>query len=138
MIITQKRPRRHPVKPIWHGCNVYAESNADKAIDAFFNENKIWSLDFKCKTWAKMKSAATKLTVAAMREVFGETAKIAYSHKAGCSCGCSPGYKVREMGEGREYENHDVWAKITVNVNELVAKLPAYKLALDAEIAANK
>lgn len=136
--ITNKRLRAYPAKFISHGCNVYVESNADAIIDAFFQEHKIWSLNFKSKTWSKMKTAATKLNVAAMRTVFSESdTKIAYSTKTGCPCGCSPEYKVRGLNKSQSYYNQDVWTKIKVDVSNIVAKLPDFEQELLAEITIN-
>ena len=132
--ITNSRSRSYPEKVIQRGSNVYAESNADKLIDAFFDEHKIWALNFKCKIWSRMKAMATKLNVLELRKVFGDECEIKWSDKTGCTCGCSPGYRVRKIPAGSCYNNKDVCVKIQVDTDELAKKLPTFKADLLKEI----
>ena len=119
------------------GFNVFVESSASKLIDKWFNDNEIYKLDFKCKTWSKLKRAAIKLEIKAMRELFGDDCKIAYSVHAGCSCPCSPGFRVRNC-EGKrnvEHFNHDVWMDIKGDTSSIEALLPKCLELLKKEIA---
>ena len=118
----------------------YVDSNATDCIDKFFEEKKIYSLDFKCKTWTKMGTAAHKINVAALKTIFGESAEIRYSRKAGCSCGCSPGYIVNKIpATQQELRGKDVWIDIkSSRVSEIEAKLPLFAKMLKDEIATSK
>jgi hypothetical protein len=130
-----KRPYRERFIP--NGFNVYIDSNATELVDKFFSENKIYGLSFKSKTWSKMCRMTEKLNIAAMRAVYGSTPDIKYSYKTGCSCGCSPGYKVRKAfcPTLREYANCDIWATVKVDVSEIKALMPKFKEMLAEEIA---
>lgn len=138
--IVSNRPRSYSERMIRNGFNVFVKSNATTLIDEFFNEHKIWALDFKSKTWSKLMNAATKLNVSAMREVFGSEPDIKWSAYAGCSvCPCSPGYRVRKAfnEESRQYANHDIWADVNVDVRKLKDKLPVFYEMLQNEIQAH-
>jgi hypothetical protein len=139
MKINSVRKRHYTERFLHNGFNVYLDSNASKVIDKFFQDNKIWALDFKSKTWAKMVRMSNKLDIAAMRERFGIMPEITYSVYTGCSmCPCSPGFRVRKAFgvENREFANCDVWAKVTVDVSGIEAALPKFKKMLEAEIEA--
>lgn len=135
--VTQSRYRTsgHRTRFMPDGCIVYADSNATKIVDEFFHDNKIYALPFKCRTWSKVSGEGTKLTIAALREIFGPYVDIKWSRTAGCSCGCSPGYRIKNLERGHKYRNHDVWVDVEVDTTKLVKALPAYKIKLDAEIA---
>ncbi len=44
---------------------------------------------------AKLRQALIKDVIRAMKELYPDS-KITFSHKAGCRCGCSPGYYVKD------------------------------------------
>lgn len=130
-----------------NGFNVFVKCNASKLIDEWFSENKIYSLDFKCKTWSKAKRAASKLTIGAMREkLFGDEYAINYSLYAGCSCPCSPGYRVRrkkdsntvgfftKLDPNTNIVNHNLWVTVEVDVSALKERLPELTKELQEEI----
>lgn len=141
MQITSTSRRSFRERMIPNGFNLFVESNATTLVDKFFNDNKIYELRFKCKTWGKVMRMATKLNIAAMRKFFkDEPCDISFSHYAGCSmCPCSPGYRVRKAFAEpfRQYANNHVWAKIEVDVSSIEKILPKMVEALQAEIAAN-
>ena len=74
---------------------VYVNSPFDDIVDEFGSRNKIWNLDFKSKTWSAVCREATKYNIKALKTIFPEAVSIKFSAKAGCSCGCSPGYIVQ-------------------------------------------
>lgn len=74
---------------------VYVESPFDEIADQFATQYKIWNLPFKCKTWSKICREATKINIQAFKELFPDATSIKFSVKAGCRCGCSPGYIVK-------------------------------------------
>lgn len=74
---------------------VYVNSPFDDIVDEFGSRNKIWNLDFKSKTWSAVCREATKYNIKALKTIFPEAVSIKFSQKAGCSCGCSPGYIVK-------------------------------------------
>ena len=136
--ITKTIDRRYPEKYIANGCNVFVKSNVSDLVDSWFRENKIWGLQFKCKTWNKVKKAANKLNIAAIRTQFGFNCDITYSEYAGCSsCPCSPGFRVRKFVGGHRRVNCDVWMSIQADVSELVEMLPKYSEMLKKEIELN-
>jgi hypothetical protein len=97
-----------------------------------------WDLDFKCKAWSKLKNAANKLNIAAIRSIVGFNCDITFSTYAGCStCPCSPGFRVRKCVGGNHRVNCDVWMNIEVDASELVAMLPKYTEMLKKEIELN-
>lgn len=136
-IVTDKRFRVKK-RYISAGCNCYVESNATKIADKFFYDNEIFRLDFKCKTWDKIKRIVDKLNIEALKIIFPEQCTIRFSHKTGCSCGCSPGYRVRNVASNNfAYNNSDVWVTVDVNTSKLESMLPKFKQMLEEEISAN-
>lgn len=99
---------------------VYVESPLDRIVDRWFTSNDIMNLMFKCKTWDKVKRIATKAHISALQELFPDATSIRYSRKAGCRCGCSPGYLVKMSGA--HYSNgKDHWVDIEATPDEIAA-----------------
>jgi len=132
----QHRAASHGGRYISDGFNVFTSSNLSDTIDKFFTENKIYSLPFKCRTWTKLKNFVSKVEEAALKNGFSleSSAVVKYSHKTGCSCGCSPGFRVRKTAN---FHNHDVFVKLDYDISSLEAALPAFKKMLKDEISAN-
>lgn len=118
---------------------VFVYSNATKIADDWFNENEVWSLKFKSKTWQKMGRLLHKIN----RPVIAEQLKcdvkdVKYSVYCGCSCPCSPGYNAFNVdyslcGKG-------VWMDIEASKEDLKPLTDYIKLAdleLQVEIAEN-
>jgi hypothetical protein len=133
--ITKLIDRKYPDKYIRDGFNIFAKSNVSSIVDDWFHENKVWDIDFKCKTWTKLKTAANKLNIAAIRSVVDCDCDITFSVYAGCSsCPCSPGFRVRKCVGGNVRLNSDVWMDIEVDASTVVAMLPKYTEMLQKEI----
>ena len=125
---------------IYDGFNVYADSNLSETIDEFFNTNKIYSLSFKCRTWTKLKNFVSKIEETSLKESLSleDFAVVKYSHKAGCSCGCSPGFRVRKtLKTLNEFRNHDVYVKLDYDLAAIKAALPVFESMLAEEIVAH-
>lgn len=74
---------------------VYVKSPLDDIADEWAGKHGVWNLPFKSKTWSKICREATKLNIAAFKHLFPDAVSIKFSIKAGCKCGCSPGYIVK-------------------------------------------
>jgi hypothetical protein len=97
---------------------VYIESPFDKIADEFASQYGIFCLQFKCKAWSQVCRMATKNAVQALKEIFPNALEIKFSSKAGCSCGCSPGYVVKE--NTNDYgKNH--WVTIEATDEEIAS-----------------
>lgn len=82
--------------------------------DDFFMKNEIFLLDFKCKTWAKIRRKVTSIHRPILLDYLnGE--KVSYSAKAGCQCGCSPGYIVDSI----EFTNRSLWGDFEFTEEEV-------------------
>lgn len=137
--VTNNKRRVYPDRIIYGGCNVYVNSPANDIIDKWFMSKGIYNFDYKCRTWSKLKKVVNKLNIDAMRTVFGDKCDIVYSVNAGCSCGCSPGFKVRNLSHEQmnEYCNRDVWMKLDVDTSKLERDMASFDLMLEKEEAAN-
>lgn len=95
---------------------VYIESPFDKVADRWFTANRVMNLSFKCKTWNKISRMATKAALSSLKELFPEALKITFSAKAGCRCGCSPGYIMKHQPNqyGRTF-----WVDIEASESEI-------------------
>jgi hypothetical protein len=95
---------------------VYIKSPFDDVADNFACKYDIFNLEFKCKTWSKVCRLATKAAIKALKEVFPYASDIKFSAKAGCTCGCSPGYVIKENSNviGKNY-----WVTIEATDEEI-------------------
>lgn len=114
--LTQSKPitsrRARPGRSI-----VYVRSTLDAVADEFYNKYEIFDLQFKCRTWSSVCGKVTKVTTEALKDIFAAATSIKFSHKAGCSCGCSPGYIVKYDSErdGRNYWVDIEWSEQELN-----------------------
>ena len=105
-------------------CVVYVDDGLSSLIDReYFSKHGVYQASFKSKAWTKVKNAVSKLIAESLRQVFVDDYKISFSSKAGCKCGCSPGYVVKRHGtyEQRSLEYKDVWVNVEVSAEELEA-----------------
>lgn len=123
------------------------DSKASDLADEFFNDKKIHSLHFKCKAWAKVKNFATKIEGQEIRRAlreFAPSAKIksvSFSEKAGCSCGCSPGFNIVLEEISPEISGKRFWVVPALRPfleMDLRNVIDVAKGKLESEIAANK
>jgi hypothetical protein len=75
---------------------VYIKSPFDDIADKFASAHGIWNLPFKSKTWSTICRETNKINAKALKELFPDALSIKFSAKAGCRCGCSPGYIVKQ------------------------------------------
>ena len=130
---TSSRDRYCPGKSV-----AYVECNLTKLIDKeFFDKHKIYSLNFKCKTWQQLGRLVNKKVISKIQNLFG-TDEIKYSAKAGCNCGCSPGYKITHAAQ---YVNGQTfWLDVNHSdeeLEEMRSTLALYHAKLQLEIANN-
>ena len=101
---------------------VYVDDELTRMVDKeFFDKYEIYALPFKCKTWKQICKSVNKLVIDALQSLFGSNYKINYSRKAGCNCGCSPGYIVQRHGTYEQpwLEYQSIWANVSVSQEEL-------------------
>ena len=118
----------------------YGNSQLMDVINDWFNENELYAIRFKSKTWSRLFKQISKIEGVAIAKSLTELTHcnvlgINFSRKAGCSCGCSPGYLVKGLlGKSYwfEYET-EAWA-----IEEVKAILPEYTKLLKEEIAAHE
>ena len=125
--------------PYKHGRSVvYVDCSITELVDKeFYTKHKIWDLNFKCKTWSAVKRLASKYATVALQPLFPNDA-IKYSDKAGCSCGCSPGYHITHNGSS---SSKDIWVSITHDedtLNKVRNELVVFEDKLQREIFAHK
>ena len=95
---------------------VYVESPLDNVADDFAKEYGVWQLAFKSRTWSSVCNEVTAITAEVLKELFAGAVSIKFSQKAGCTCGCSPGYIVK-YNSHKEGLNH--WVTIEASEDEL-------------------
>ena len=99
-------------------CKVYVNSDnpVDKMLEAWFDKNKIYQLTFKSRAWMWLSNQRHKLFAQLIGEALGcGWANVKFSHKAGCSCGCSPGFNVSLPQQALLHARSDVWVDIEIN-----------------------
>ena len=95
---------------------VYVESPLDSVVDQWFDKHGVYSLPFKCKTWNKVKSLATKVNIKVLKELFPEALNIRFSRTAGCRCGCSQGYIIKHEPNQR---GRNFWVNVQAEPEEV-------------------
>ena len=124
-------------------------SPLNEVADKFATENVIYFARFKSKVWSKIKrmvnTAHTPLIKACVPDVLKEKFvddvgefTISYSDKAGCSCGCSPGYVLRRNSnvfyyifvtvEATEKEVSEFTQKVNALLPEWEKEVESHKL----------
>ena len=99
---------------------VYRDSPASVLADEWFHRNQIYSLDFKCKAWGLITRAANKLDGAAISSAFKQPVETTrFDHKCGCSCGCSPGFRVNFEQPIDVDQRGEYWMKLEFSDAEL-------------------
>jgi len=109
-IITQSEPSKR-VRSV-----VYVNSVLNVIANDFAVKNGIYISLFKSKTWLKVCRLVNKMHVASLREIFPDAGSITFSHTAGCQCGCSPGYVIKE--ERPNCFGRYFWVDIEVSAEE--------------------
>jgi len=85
--------------------------------DKFAGKNGVFGLKWKCKTWDKINKDALSIVKEAIKSAFGENVTVSYNRKLGCSCGCSPGFKV--VGSG--HTNQEAFGFIYIDMETVDA-----------------
>lgn len=118
---------------------VYVDCTITTLIDKeFFVKHKIYNLEFKCNTWNAVKKFATNYTTRALQSLFPNDT-IKFSAKAGCSCGCSPGYRVTHSNP--ILTGRDIWVDVNYDdsiLNEVRVELARFENKLEKEIFEHK
>lgn len=114
--ITQTRSISNPARNKSGRSIVYVESPLNDVADQFASEHGIYGLPFKCKTWSKVCRQVNKAHVVELKKLFPEALEIRFSAKAGCSCGCSPGFIMKHIPNqvGRNF-----WVTLEASLLEL-------------------
>jgi hypothetical protein len=95
---------------------IYVESPLDKVANEFALTHGVYNLSFKCKTWSKVCRQVTKTHIVELKKMFPEALDIKFSAKAGCSCGCSPGYVMKHEPNQR---GKNFWVNIEASEMEI-------------------
>lgn len=128
---------------------VYVDKNpAADIADKFFDEHQIRALKFKCRAWSAVGRATSRTNLEAMIPVLCSRFSLSpadfelkYSRKAGCACGCSPGFvgKLLTNSLHRELSRTNVWMDVSPSEAALTllrAECIKQGRKLPAEIAA--
>ena len=87
---------------------VYINTNkVDNLVDDWYQRNELYRATFKSKAWSIITRARNRVIVKAIKEQIPlcDSANVRFNHKCGCSCGCSPGFDVRDSNLEEEHCN---------------------------------
>jgi hypothetical protein len=91
------------------------ENGAD-LIDEWFNDNTVRELVVKSTAWAFLRRIVNGIESGAIAKALEIPAEnVRFSQKAGCSCGCSPGF----IAKGSKFTSQNVWADIEYSESDL-------------------
>lgn len=94
--------------------HVYVDNTRlHKVADDWFDRNNVRAIQVKSKAWASIVRRLNKIVGAELAKHFGVSASdCRWDRRCGCSCGCSPGFRIRNVyGMLR----HNAWAKVTID-----------------------
>jgi len=87
-------------------------------LDEWFYDNNIAALAVKSKAWNKIKRAINKLATSRISSTLNvNCSDIRFSQKCGCSCGCSPGYIVKNVKD--VYRCTNIWCTLKLDDVEI-------------------
>jgi len=99
--------------------NVYVSSPLIEAVSDFYSEHRVFAMRTKSKVWTVIGRKLSRMINAKLKDEFG-CAHVMFSHKAGCSCGCSPGWKtMRGSVNGTPLDGSNAWVTVTPTDEEL-------------------
>ena len=148
VVNVDQRERNYQERSFNH-CKVMVSCSDDNMdirsiIDKWFMANEIWELKVKSKAWGALTRFTNKIVYAGLVEHFDVPLKnVWFSQKAGCSCGCSPGFIVRGGKRGTwafltlEFTEEEVAATLVLIKSKKVAKLLAADMAAHKAAVAN-
>ena len=113
----------------------YVESNLGDLPDAWFARHDLWSVKFPSKTWKRILRRVNRTINRTILDNEPTVTKCSYSRKAGCRCGCSPGYIVKHG-----YFGKSVHVKITYpdsTLDEFREFLVKMNVAFEKEVIAH-
>ena len=130
---------------------VYTDGKARAVADReYLTKHNIFALDFKCASWSRVGNFAARMEAAkakaAVEAAFGVQVELVFSQKAGCACGCSPGFVGTIVGDalaknaaGEALSRASIWVDCPVAPSEdrqIEVFAAKQALGLPAEIAA--
>jgi hypothetical protein len=121
---------------------VYVDERLSDQIDKDLFD-RIIPLNFKSKAWSWICKKANNFILNAVKQVFPENYDIKYSTKAGCQCGCSPGYIVKRHGDYKQpfLTHNSVWVDVDITDQEIEnfkhETYERFETMLEDEIAEN-
>ena len=102
----------------WSNRNLHVyidDTKLHKIADKWFNDNELYSLQVKSKAWNKIVRYLNSVLEPKIAKHFGVApAECKYSRKVGCSCGCSPGFRIKNA----EHKHQRCDACIKVNISD--------------------
>ncbi len=127
-------------------CKVYvgSDNTIDEQLDQWFSKNSIHTLTFKSRAWSWLSNQRHKLFSKLIAEALDVGVKhVKFSHKAGCSCGCSPGFNVTLPQQALQYTRNNVWVDVTISNEDslmfnFLCQAANDKLKQDKQREANK
>lgn len=130
---------------------VYTSGEArDLAVELYYDKHDVGSMQFRCQSWDRVAAVATRAEIAEALPVLAKhfgckesDLELKFSQKAGCSCGCSPGYIGKIVTESpfgvKGLSRRDVWVDTlltTTAAMAIAAEADKQALKLPAELAA--
>lgn len=102
-----------------HELRVYIDDTPlHKIADKWFDENNIMSLRVRSRSWNAIVRHLNNILIPKISSHFEVVSELCtWSQKCGCSCGCSPGFKVK--GVKFDFQRKDAWAKVEVKDHEV-------------------
>ena len=102
-----------------HDLIVYVENTPlHKMADQWFNQNKLFQMRVKSKAWSMIIRYLNGVLEPKLASHFNvPKQRCKYSHKAGCGCGCSPGFRLKQVRT--ELQRRDAWVEVQVEPAEL-------------------
>ena len=100
---------------------VYVNSKFDSMLDKDIFMPYVIDLEYESKAWKSICRSANKLVAAAIKEHLQADYKVTYSRKAGCNCGCSPGFIVARHGDYTQpfLMHTEMWMDVEIEDVEL-------------------
>lgn len=93
------------------------DTSLHKIADQWFADNDLMSMLVPSKAWRKLVRTLNNIIEPKLANHFKvPKEQVKYQRTCGCSCGCSPGYKVKQVPGDLQYKS--AWAQVQVEPHE--------------------
>jgi hypothetical protein len=140
MKLTTKQTEKKYNRNLGNRAVVYVDDKLTDAIDREIFDLMVRDLPYESSAWKRVTKTVNKVIASALKNHLGGDYKVSYSRKAGCNCGCSPGYIVKRHTnyDQPQLMHSSLWIDVDFNQEEVDAFRDKHFDKFRAELTAER